>query len=169
MRIMKFYFDRLNSDNAVDWQKLRLEDVRDFPLGFLITEKEALEMRENRAKDILNSGSTRGVFEQKKLIGFCGYRPEQLERTRHRAEIGPFFLTSKFQGSGAAKALMVGVINEARAARIEQLELFVDTENYRAIRFYEKHGFKKIATHPDGVRIDGKTRNDYFYCLRLVG
>ena len=32
---------------------------------------------------------------------------------------------------------MSGVIQEARAAKIAQLELFVDTENYSAIQFYE--------------------------------
>ena len=37
----------------------------------------------------------------------------------------------------------------------------------RAIRFYEKHGFKWVATHPDGVWIGAQSRDDYFYCLRL--
>ena len=78
-----------------------------------------------------------------------------------------FFVQSKYQGTGAAQCLMSGVIQEARAAKIVQLELFVDTENYRAIRFYEKHGFKWVATHPDGVRIGAQSRDDYFYCLRL--
>ena len=78
-----------------------------------------------------------------------------------------FFVQSKYQGTGAAQCLMSGVIQEARAAKVAQLELFVDTENYRAIRFYEKHGFKWVATHPDGVRIGAQSRDAYFYCLRL--
>jgi len=166
---MKFTYDKLNPDHAVDWQKLRMEGVRAFPLGFLTTEEEALRTTENQAKDILRHGLTRGVFNQKKLIGFCGYRPKQLERIRHRAEIGPFFVSSEHQGSGAAHTLIGGVIQEARTSEIEQLELFVDTENYRAIAFYERCGFERIATHTDGVRIEGKPRDDHFYCLRLVG
>ena len=50
---------------------------------------------------------------------------------------------------------------------LEQLELFVDTENLRAIAFYERFGFERIATHKDSVRINGVSRDDYFYTLRL--
>ncbi len=110
----------------------------------------------------------RGVFDGEKLIGFCGYLPETLEQTRHRAELGPFYVSPLYHGSGAADALISGVIGEALLSKVEQLELFVDTENYRAIGFYERHGFEKIATHLDGVRIDGKSRNDYFFRLRLA-
>ena len=101
------------------------------------------------------------------MIGFCGFRQESLERTRHRAELGPFFVTSKYHGSGAAMTLMEEIIDEAVELNVEQLELFVDTENFRAIQFYEKLGFERIATHPDGVRIDGISRDDHFYRLRL--
>jgi len=57
---------------------------------------------------------------------------------------------------------MQGVISEAESAGVAQLELFVDTENHRAVTCYEKHGFQRIATHRDGVRINGQSRDDYF-------
>ena len=63
---------------------------------------------------------------------------------------------------------MLGVIQEARVAKIEQLELYVDTKNYRAIRFYEQQGFKWVATHTFSVRIDGTSRDDHFHSLRLI-
>ena len=165
---MSFSFRRLNSGDAATWQSLRLEGVRNFPLGFLVTEKEALGMNVARAQSVLSAGAMRGVFQDDKLIGFCGYRPEHLARTRHRAELGPFYVSSHFHGSGAADTLMNGVIHEARSAEIDRLELLVDTENFRAIRFYERHGFKKTATHFDGVRIDGQSRDDYFYHLHIA-
>ena len=112
-------------------------------------------------------GRHAAFFNHNTLVGFCGYRPELFERTRHRAQIGPFFVRPKYQGTGAAQCLMSGVIQEARAAKIAQLELFVDTENYRAIQFYEKHGFERVATHPDRVRISAQSRDDHFYCLKL--
>ena len=86
----------------------------------------------------------------------------------YHTTIGPFFVRSKYQDCGAAQSLMLGVIQEARVAKIEQLELYVDTKNYRAIRFYEQQGFKRVATHTDSVRIDGTSRDDHFYCLRLI-
>lgn len=164
---MKFNILKLESQHASEWIRLRLEGARDFPLGFLISEKEAQKITIERAQEILGYGGMFGIFNEETLIGFCGLRQEYFERTRHRAEIGPFFVTSVYHGSGAAKALMQEVINQAIHWKVEQLELFVDTENFQAIRFYEKFGFDKIATHPDGVRIDGVSRNDHFYCLKL--
>ncbi len=164
---MDFTFKTLSAAHAADWQALRLEGTRDFPMGFLIGPDDVLKTSDDRVRDILDAGTARGVFADDVLIGFCGYRPERLERTRHRAEIGPFFVSAKYHGTGAARFLMQGVIDEARDAGIEQLELFVDTENHRAIRFYEREGFERVATHPDGVRINGKSRDDHFYVLRI--
>lgn len=164
---MVFSYKVLTPEHADPWQMLRIEGARDFPMGFLVTVEETAATPPERCRQILDFGTTRGVFEGAKLVGFCGFRPERLERTRHRAEIGPFFVTKDYQGGGAAKILMQGVIKEAKEDGIEQLELFVDTENHRAIAFYERQGFERVAIHPDGVRIEGKARNDYFYRLRL--
>ena len=164
---MVFSYKTLTSEHADAWQMLRLEGARDFPMGFLVTVEETAVTPPERCRQILDFGTTRGVFEGARLVGFCGFRPERLERTRHRAEIGPFFVTKDLQGHGAAQVLMQGVLNEAKEGGIEQLELFVDSENHRAIAFYERQGFERVATHPDGVRIEGQPRNDYFYRLRL--
>ena len=86
---------------------------------------------------------------------------------RHRGEVGPFFVTQSYHGTGAAKALMQGVMSEARAHGVEQLELFVDSGNTRAVAFYERLGFTQISIHPDGARIDGQSRTGFFYVLRL--
>jgi len=164
---LSFSYETLTSKHAEAWQTLRLEGARDFPMGFLVTVEEAAATSAERCRKILDFGTTRGVFDEVELVGFCGFRQERLERLRHRAEIGPFFVTKDYQGLGAARILMQGVIDEARENDIDQLELFVDTENHRAIAFYERQGFERVAMHPDGVRIDGKPRNDYFYRLRL--
>ena len=89
---MAFTFRKLTSDHAIEWQTLKLEGVEDFPLGFLITPEEALKTTDKRTRTILNHGATRGVFYHNTLVGFCGYRPELFKRTRHRAQIGPFFV-----------------------------------------------------------------------------
>ena len=162
-----FIYGTVTPDHASDWRDLRLEGARDFPLGFLVTFEEMAEADIDSCGDILKRGSVRGVFSREKVIGFCGFRPQVLKQTKHRGEIGPFFVSRKYHGSGAAKLMMSGVIDEARANKLEQLELFVDTENFRAIAFYERFGFERIATHRDGVRIEGMSRDDYFYTLRL--
>ena len=99
---MTFTVKKLSVDHAAEWQSLKFECVNSFQLGFLITPEEALETTQDRARYILSSGSTRGIFDHERLVGFCGYRPEPFERSHHRASIGPFFVSSKYQGCGAA-------------------------------------------------------------------
>ncbi len=169
MRQLPFQYRTLCPDDAEAWQALRLEAVRDFPMGFLITLEETLSVSPERCREILGFGNTRGVLQAEKLVGFCGYRRQRLERTRHRAETGPFFVSRGFQGSGAAKCLMQGVIDEARKDRVAQLELYVDSRNGRAIAFYEREGFERLATLPDAVRFDSRSHDDFFYRLKLGG
>lgn len=167
MRMSDLSYEILMPEHAEEWQALRLEGVQEFPLGFLVTLDEAAAASLDRCRDILGGRSIRGVFEGKKLVGFCGYRRQQLTRVKHRGDVGPFFVTKSHQGTGAAKILMAGVIKEAKDSGVSQLELFVDTENERAIAFYKKQGFALVATHTDTIRIDGQSRNDFFFTLPL--
>ncbi|MTH97381.1 GNAT family N-acetyltransferase [Roseibium sp. RKSG952] len=165
---MQFDYRPLGPDDWRAWHALFLEGVRDFPMGFLVTPAETEARSEEHCRKILANNTSRGVFTNGRLAGCCSYRPQSLERTRHRAEIGPFFVSRAFHGTGAADVLMTGVIQEARdAGIIEQLELFVDTENHRAIGLYQRHGFKRVAIFPNGVRIDGCSRDAHFCILRL--
>jgi RimJ/RimL family protein N-acetyltransferase len=164
---MRFRYAKLTADHAEQWQILRLEGARNYPLGFLITVEEAEATPIERCRQILDFGGSRGVFEGEELVGICGFRPYRFSRIQHRAELGPFFITAACQGRGAARMLMQGVIAEARESGIEQIELTVDTENHRAIAFYERQGFERIAIHPDSVRVDGVSRDAYFCRLRL--
>ena len=165
---MIYSIAKLGIENAREWMILRYEGVKDFPIGFLVSEEEAANLTLKRAQEILAYGTMHGVFYDGKMIGFCGLYQENHKRTRHRAKIGPFFVTPKYHGSGAAKVLMNAVIKEALSQNVEQLELYVDTENFKAIRFYEKNGFVKKATHPDCIRIGALSRDDHFYCRRIV-
>lgn len=142
---------------------LRAEGAHDFPLGFLITPTEARRADLDRCREILSAGGFRGVFLASGLVGFCGYRLQGLERIRHRGEIGPFFVAASHQGTGAAGVLLQGVIAEAQENGIEQLELGVDPDNHRAIRFYEREGFELYGTQPDIVRMNGMSHDGLLY------
>lgn len=163
----QFHYRILTSDHAERWQELRLESARNFPLGCLETPEETVATSSERCREILDGGGVRGVFVDDNLVGFCGYRPGRLTRTQHRGEIGPFFITQNHHGMGAADALMRGVVAEATKNGLAQLELSVDTQNLRAVSFYNKHGFEHMATQTDAVRIEGQSRNEHFYRLRL--
>lgn len=62
---------------------------------------------------------------------------------------------------------MLAIIEEAKSSSVELLELYVDTKNTRALNFYLRHGFERIATYPGGVRINGKP-HDAYLCLKRL-
>jgi ribosomal protein S18 acetylase RimI-like enzyme len=158
----------LTPEDAGPWRALRLAGVRAFPMGFLATAEE-LERQDLRAcQEILAAGAYRGLFAGETLAGFCGLHRERLRNTRHRAEIGPFSIAPEHHGAGAARVLMAHVISEARAAGLAQLELSVQSENARAIAFYERQGFECFGRHPDYARAaDGSPEDELLYRLVL--
>ncbi len=76
-------------------------------------------------------------------------------RMSHRGEFG-ISLKRAWWGSGAGSALMEAILAFARENGFEQLNLEVRSDNVRAIRLYEKYGFRKLCTFPAFFRIDGE-------------
>ena len=76
-------------------------------------------------------------------------------RMRHRGEFG-ISLKRAWWGCGAASALAEAILAFARENGFEQLNLEVRSDNARAIRLYEKLGFRKLCTFPAFFKIDGE-------------
>lgn len=88
------------------------------------------------------------------IIGTASLNRKQ-GRMHHRAEFG-ISLKKAWWGCGAARALARGVLDFAREAGIEQVNLEVRSDNQRAIALYEKLGFRKLCTFPGFFKINGK-------------
>ncbi|HBF15720.1 MAG TPA: N-acetyltransferase [Clostridiales bacterium] len=76
-------------------------------------------------------------------------------RMHHRAEFG-ISLKKAWWGCGAARVLAEGVLDFAREAGIEQVNLEVRSDNKRAVALYEKLGFRKLCTFPSFFKINGE-------------
>ena len=88
------------------------------------------------------------------LIGTASLN-RQRNRMRHRGVFG-ISLKRAYWGCGAASALTEAVLAFARENDFAQLELEVRSDNLRAIRLYEKYGFRKLCTLPAFFRVDGQ-------------
>ena len=62
-------------------------------------------------------------------------------------ELQRIYVDTAHHGTGLAKLLSQEVDNLAREERYESIWLGVLPENQRAVRFYEKSGYKKVGTH----------------------
>lgn len=78
------------------------------------------------------------------LIGYCKVGPLKVpaEPTGPALELRQLYLRQSAQGLGLGDALMAWAMSEARARGAQWFYLSVYSENYRAQRFYRRHGFE---------------------------
>lgn len=74
------------------------------------------------------------------------------------AELSKCYVHPDHHGLGAAAELMHASIESAAAAGSAGIWLGVNSENARAIRFYEKSGFRRIGTK--SFRLGSTVEND---------
>lgn len=77
------------------------------------------------------------------------------KRMSHRGEFG-ISLKRAWWGCGVASAMTEKILAFAKENGFEQLNLEVRSDNVRAIRLYEKYGFRKLCTFPAFFRLNGK-------------
>lgn len=76
-------------------------------------------------------------------------------RMSHRGEFG-ICVRKAYWGCGAASALTEKILAFAEENGFDQLNLEVRSDNLRAIRLYEKFGFRKLCTFPAFFKLNGQ-------------
>ena len=152
---------QLFPDDLQTFIELRLQAIVEFPDAFLLTYEEARTADLKHAAAWIESGQAYGYFQNGKLAGFAGLSQPRLTAMRHHATIGPFYVMPDLQGKGAAQALLDVMVSECAAKGITQLDLWVWSENRRAIDFYQRNGFRKTGSLPGAVIINGIARDDF--------
>ncbi|KQX18927.1 GNAT family N-acetyltransferase [Variovorax sp. Root434] len=86
------------------------------------------------------------VYEHEgRIAGF--YRATRYPgRVRHVACLGTLAVDPAFHGQGIALAMVSEAIDALKATGIRRIELFVESDNAPAMRFYEKLGFEREGT-----------------------
>ncbi|MGN0313376.1 MAG: GNAT family N-acetyltransferase [Fusicatenibacter sp.] len=82
-----------------------------------------------------------------------------LEKYRHRAEMA-ISIKKPYWNLGIGSALVGVLMEQAKEAGYEQIELDVASDNVRAISLYEKMGFCTYGIHKSAMRCrDGKAKD----------
>ena len=87
-------------------------------------------------------------------------------RPTHRvhADLERVAVRSDAQGAGLGRALTVMLVEQARAAGIEQLTLDLRGDNTAALHLYESLGFRVYARLPEFVAVD-RNRFEKVFCV----
>ena len=90
------------------------------------------------------------VFVENVAVGFAKVKKyslnEQIDSIA-QMELQKIYVLSYYHGSGAGAALMQAVIDLANDTCPDFLWLDTHISNAKAIRFYEKYGFRKVGKH----------------------
>lgn len=133
------------------WRALRRDGIERYPAAFLLSLAEHDASSPDRDAARLAAGQFFLAFEGETAIGMIGLNQMSLERARHRAEIGPVYVTPAAQGHGTARALIQTALDAATASGIWQIELTVNEDNSAAIALYTAFGFTQTGRIPNAV------------------
>lgn len=89
-------------------------------------------------------------------------------RMSHRGDISLAVVKAHWN-KGVGSQLLCRAMEFAKENVFAFLDLQVRSDNLRAIRLYEKHGFQKIGTHPAFLKIGSQVVAFDFMCLPLKG
>ena len=101
------------------------------------------------------------------LAGNCQIERKTKQKNRHRAMIG-IALFKKYWGLGIGTEMFKELIRIGNEMGVEQLELEVIEGNTRAMKLYEKMGFKVTGEKPNAIRLEDGTRLSEYYMVRVL-
>lgn len=83
------------------------------------------------------------------VVGYVKLGPSALpiDTSRRAVELRQIYVLQDHHGSGLAKTLTEWAIDKMREERFEELYLTVYTDNHRARRFYDRHGFEAVGRY----------------------
>ena len=157
----------LTQDDWKIWRQFRLEALQNSPENFGSSYEEELNWSNTDFQEALNKNTIFGAFDNHAIIACAGFYSLIHLKTKHRGVIWGMYTRPEYRGRGIASALIQAVITYA-SSRVAQLHLSCVTNNFNAIAFYQKHGFKVYGTEPRALKIDDVFFDEHLMILDLT-
>jgi ribosomal protein S18 acetylase RimI-like enzyme len=164
--VTAFVVRKLTPDDVHAIRALRREALERHPEAFSADPERDAAITEDQWRERLATGRWFGAFMDGELVGMAAHRGEDSCKTSHTGVLGSMYVRDIARGSGAADALIEACVEDA-AQSLEQLSLVVNAENARAIRVYERHGFKTVGRMPGALRVNGRTYDELIMWRRV--
>src|SRR5690242_18505745 len=144
---MPVNFRRLLPDESLIYREIRLACLKASPQHFGSTYEEESQIHKLKFETYIEEASPDhfmfGAFDGRDLIGLAGFDRMERQRARHRGEVVHMYVNSKYRGQNIGEGLLRALLDEVFALEgIEQVQLSVIDGNERAIKLYEKVGFR---------------------------
>ncbi len=125
--------ERIQKENLPIW-------LGDYPLDSMIEE------------DIQN-GYGRVIEDLNTIVGYACFHPaeeeypQELFQKKPLQSFGRVMVRNGYVGKHYGSFLVKSMIDEAKSMHLEGMGIAVDACNIKAVRLYEKHGFKKEGSY----------------------
>lgn len=149
----------LGAADADALRAIRLEALRLHPDCFCADLDAAEAMTPAQWAESLERGTWFGARKEGVLIAIAHFGRPASKKIAHTGDLSSMYVRESERGTGAADALLTAVISHA-AGEVEQVKLTVNADNPRAIRFYERHGFRTIGRVPNFIRVGDKLHDE---------
>lgn len=142
---------RLGPDDVDLFRELRLEAIRTEPDAYAstIADWEVLD-RAEWTRRLANP--VVAAFRDDTPVGMMGLVRQPASKMAHRATLVMAYVRPEDRRRSVARLLLAGVIAEAQAMGVTQVELAVSADNEAARRFYRSAGFTHVGRIPCGFR-----------------
>jgi ribosomal protein S18 acetylase RimI-like enzyme len=149
----------LTADDYDALRELRLESLRLLPASFAADPAQEEAMLKEEWLSRMATAVSFGGFIDAKLRGMVVFSRPSRPKLAHTGDIGAMYVRDSARGTGLADALMTALLDHASRI-VEQVQLVVNAENARAIKFYERHGFREIGRIPRSLHVGDRYYDD---------
>jgi len=150
---------RLVTSDASQYRTMMLEAYERHPDAFTSSAAERASLPMTWWEARLKEGSqvsdmVIGAFQASRLAGVAGLSFETRAKARHKATLFGMYVPSTFRKSGIGKALVLGVLEQARQREgVRLVQLTVTQGNDLAQGLYERCGFIQYGVEPFAVAV----------------
>ncbi len=142
---------RLGVHDAEAYRAVRLEALKTTPEAFGSTYDIENVRPLEHFEDRLAANAIFGAFIGGEIVGMIGFWQSNGPREGHKGRIFGTYVRPDARGSGAGRALLGAALAHA-ATVVEQVTLFVVTDNTDAIALYRRAGFTIFGTEPRALK-----------------
>jgi ribosomal protein S18 acetylase RimI-like enzyme len=147
-----FKIRRLTAADAEIFHETRQEMFRGQPREFRFAPEDESGLPLEEFARRLQSDYVVAAFGPGSLVGLGGFSRFAGAKVAHKGLIWGMYVKPEARGAGAADAIMRALLDHAASA-VEQVVLTVVASNPRAIRFYERWGFRAYGCEPRSAKL----------------
>ena len=160
---------RLGPEDAAAYRLLRLESLREDPLGYASAHEDEAEQpldwfAATLARDAVFVASGDAID----LVGMAGFRVDAMHRRRHGGYIWGMYVRRSHRGQGLGAPLIEAAIAHA-GGHVTMLQLAVGAANPAAVRLYTRAGFTIYGTEIGSLLHAGVAYDSHLMVLNLAG